>query len=82
MSNYYLNYKEEPTRTITIPHDIIGILAYIINNKLNLGEVYKLLNSEFTTFDGIDGKFSFRKNIISRELNILKILNGKADLVE
>ncbi len=82
MSNYYLNYKEEPTRTVTIPHDIIGILAYIINNKLTLEEVYKLLNNESTTFEGIDGKFSFINNIVSRELNILRISNGKANLVK
>ena len=82
MNNYYLNYKEEPTRTVTIPHDIIGILAYIINNKLALEEVYKLLNNESTTFEGIDGKFSFVNNIVSRELNILRISNGKANLVK
>ena len=82
INNYYSNYKEEPTRTVTIPHDIIGILVYIINNKLNLEEVYKLLNSESTTFDGIDGKFSFINNIVSRELNVLRISNGKANLVK
>ena len=73
---------EQPIRTITIPYDLIGILEYIINNKLNLRDVHQLLNNNAASFDGIDGKFSFRKNIISRELNILKILNGKADLVE
>ena len=82
INNFYSNYKEEPTRTVTLPHDIIGILAYIINNKLKLEEVYKLLNNESTVFDGIDGKFSFINNIISRDLNILRILNGEANLVK
>ena len=81
-NDYYLKYKEQPIRTITIPYDLIGILEYIINKKLNLKDVYQLLNDTITSFDGIDGKFSFKKNIISRELSILKILNGKADLVE
>ena len=82
IDNFYSNYKEEPTRTVTLPHDIIGILAYIINNKLKLEEVYKLLNNESTVFDGIDGKFSFINNIISRDLNILRISNGEANLVK
>ncbi len=81
-SDYYLQYGEQPTRTITIPYDLIGILEFIINNKLNLQETQQLLNDKSTSFDGIDGKFSFKKNIISRELNVLKISNGKANLVK
>ena len=81
-NDYYLKYKERPTRTITIPYDLIGILEYIVNSKLNLKEVHQLLDDKLTSFDGIDGKFSFNKNIISRELDILKISNGKANLVK
>ena len=39
-------------------------------------------NEENINFEGMDGKFSFKKNIISRELEILKISNGKAILLE
>jgi hypothetical protein len=81
-NEYFLKHKEQPTRTITIPYDLIGILEYIINNKLNLKETHQLLNDKSTLFDGIDGKFSFEKNIISRKLNVLKISNGKANLVK
>ena len=81
-NDYYLKYREKPTRTITIPYDLIGILEYIINNKLNLKETHQLLNDKSISFDGIDGKFSFEKNIISRKLNVLKISNGKANLVK
>ena len=81
-NDFYLKYREEPTRTITIPYDLIGILEYIINNKLNLKKTYQLLNDKSISFDGIDGKFSFEKNIISRKLNVLKISNGKANLVK
>jgi len=42
----------------------------------------KLLNDKSISFDGIDGKFSFEKNIISRKLNVLKISNGKANLIK
>jgi hypothetical protein len=80
--DYYLKYREQPTRTITIPYDLIGILEYIIDKKLNLKETHQLLNDKFISFDGIDGKFSFKKNIISRKLNILKISNGKANLIK
>ena len=81
-NDYYLKYREQPTRTITIPYDLIGILEYIINNKLNLKETHQLLNDKSTSFEGIDGNFSFKKNIISRKLNVLKISNGKANLVK
>jgi len=80
MDEYYLNYKNEPIRTITIAYDLIGIISYILNNKLKLSEVYKILNDKKTTFDGIDGKFKFQNNVISRDLNILKISNGSAKL--
>ena len=81
-NDYYLKHKEQPTRTITIPYDLIGILEYVIYNKLNLQETHQLLNDKSTLFDGIDGKFSFKKNIISRKLNVLRISKGKANLVK
>ena len=79
--NYQKNYKSLPTRTITISYDLIGLLNYIIENKLSMEDTHKLLNDNNATFDGIDGRFSFKNNIISRELNILKILKGKATLI-
>jgi len=81
-NDYYLKYRAQPTRTITIPYDLIGILEYIINNKLNFKEIHQLLNDKSISFDGIDGKFSFEKNIISRKLSVLKISNGQANLVK
>ena len=76
-----MKHNKQASRTITIPYDIVGILEYVINNKLNLEELHLLLNNNATTFDGIDGQFSFNKNIIKRKLNVLKILDGKANLV-
>ena len=80
MNNYYARYKKQPSRTITIPYDLMGIIEHIINNKLNLEDVNKLLNNNLTTFDGIDGQFRFNNNIINRKLDVLKIANGKANL--
>jgi len=81
-NDYFLNYNEEPTRTITITYDLIGIVSYIINNNLYLNDVKELLNDKQITFEGMDGRFSFENNVISRELNILKILNGDAIIVK
>ena len=80
--NYQKNYKSLPTRTITISYDLIGLLNYIIENKLSMEDTHKLLNDNNATFDGIDGRFSFKNNIISRELNILKIFKGRAKLIK
>ena len=54
----------------------------MINNNLSLQDVFDLLNHQSTTFDGIDGKFFFKENLVSRKLDILKILEGKAILVK
>ena len=71
-------YKEKPIRTATIPYDLLGIISYIVNQKMTLGEVYALMDNNDIKFDGIDGKFSFINNIIFRELDILKISKGSA----
>ncbi len=65
-----------------MPYDLVGIIAYIINNNYKIEDVFTLLNDQSNNFDGIDGRFSFNKNIITRKLNILKILEGKAVLIE
>ena len=73
--------NKTPKRTITIPYDLMGIIDYVVNQKLSLKDFYKLLNDPNTTFEGIDGKFSFKNNIISRELDILEISKGSANLI-
>ena len=80
MNDYFVNYKNKPPRTITIPYDLVGLISHIINNKYLLHEVYFLLNKSNISFSGIDGKFNFKKNIIFRELEILRIEKGNAKL--
>ena len=41
----------------------------------------EFLNSSEIKFDGVDGEFYFKDNLIERELKILKINNGKATQV-
>ena len=82
INEYIKNYGQKPERAITIPYDLIGIVAYVLNNELDLKSFYKLLNEDQITFDGIDGQFTFKNNIISRELSLLKISKGKTELAE
>ena len=76
------NYGENPIRTITITYDLMGLSSYIINNKLPLNEALELLNNNKIRFEGMDGRFSFKNNIITRELKVLQIIDGRAVLIK
>lgn len=76
--DYEYIYKEKPIRTATIPYDLIAIISLLMKKKLTTKQAYDFLNSGNIKFDGIDGKFTFIKNIISRELDILQIKEGEA----
>ena len=65
-------------RTATLPYDLIGLISYIYDKNMALADVYELLNNDKNKFDGIDGGFYFKNNVIERDLNILKISNGNA----
>ena len=75
----FLNfYKEKPIRTSTIIYDFVGLISFIISEKNTVFTAKELLNRGDLSFDGIDGKFSFEKNLMKRKLNILKIFDGEA----
>lgn len=76
--DYKYIYKAIPIRTATIPYDLMGIISYILEKKMTLGNAYDLLDNDNIRFEGIDGQFYFTNNIIHRELNILVIKNGYA----
>ena len=76
--DYKYIYKELPIRTATIPYDLMGIISYILEKKMNLEDVYNLLDNGNVSFEGIDGQFYFINNTIQRELKILVIKDGKA----
>ena len=75
-TDYTYVYNERPLRTATIPYDLMGVLSYLVNENFSIQETSNFLNSGKIKFDGIDGKFYFLNNIVSRELNILEIQNG------
>ena len=53
-------------------------MFYLIKNNYSLKEYYELVSSKNFIFDGVDGNFYFKNNLIERELKILQINNGKA----
>ena len=77
-NDYEYIYKEKPIRTATIPYDLMAIISLLMEKNLTISQAYNFLNNGNIKFDGIDGKFIFSKNIISRELDILKIKQGEA----
>ena len=76
--DYEYIYQEIPIRTATIPYDLIGVISYMVDQKMTVEAAFKFLDSGNIKFDGIDGKFFFVNNSIFRELNILKIEDGQA----
>ena len=53
----------------------------LVEKKYKLGDVIKLLNNPNKRFDGIDGNFYFKDNMIERDLNILEINNGNSFVI-
>ena len=75
--NEYLEiYDEDLMRVSTLPYDLIGLINFIYSKEYKFNEVIQLLNNTNKKFDGIDGSFYFKNNIIERDLEILKISNG------
>ena len=81
INNYKEIYEEEFLRISTLPYDLIGLINFIYTKEYKLGDVIKLLNNPNKKFDGIDGNFYFKENMIERDLNILKINNGNSFVI-
>ncbi len=81
INNYKEIYDDEFLRVSTLPYDLMGLINFIYKNKYNLDEVINLLNNPYKKFDGVDGNFYFKDNIIERDLDILIINNGNSFLV-
>ncbi len=78
LQNYSKIYNDKFIRISTLPYDLIGLLNYVFTQNIEFNELNNLLKKSKVKFDGVDGSFYFKNNIIERELNILKIKNGKA----
>ncbi|MDC3100753.1 hypothetical protein OA329_00375 [Pelagibacteraceae bacterium] len=81
INNYMEIYDDEFLRISTLPYDLIGLINYIYSKEYNFGDVLKLLNSPNKKFEGVDGNFYFKNNIIERDLDILKINNGNSFVI-
>ena len=81
MNEYLKIYNENMLRISTLPYDLVGILDYIYSKKLTYNQALELLNSSKIKFNGIDGEFYFKNNVIERELDILEISNGYANKI-
>ena len=79
--DYYELYEENLIRTSTLPFDLVGLLYFVINNNYNTLSLKKLLNQNNIKFEGIDGSFYFINNVIERDLSVLKINNGKIEVI-
>ncbi len=81
INNYYEIYGDEFLRISTLPYDLIGLINFIYSKGYNLGDAIKLLNNPNKKFNGVDGSFYFKNNMIERDLNILKIENGNSVVI-
>ncbi len=82
LNQYEKIYKEKMLRISTLPYDLVGLLQYVYSKDLSFNQLIDLLNNPSIKFDGVDGKFYFKKNMIDRELDILKIFNGQANKIK
>ncbi len=81
INNYIEMYDEEFLRISTLPYDLIGLINFIYSKEYKFDDLIDLLNNPNKKFDGIDGNFYFKNNIIERDLNILKINNGNSFVI-
>ena len=81
INNYIEIYGDEFLRISTLPYDLIGLINFIYSKDYKLGDLVKLLNNPNQKFKGVDGNFYFKNNMIERDLNILKINNGNAFVI-
>jgi len=81
INDYMEIYEEEFLRISTLPYDLMGIINFIYTKEYKFGDVIELLNNPNKKFDGIDGNFYFKNNMIERNLDILKISNGNSFVI-
>ncbi len=81
INKYAALYDENLLRVSTLPYDLIGLLNFVFKKNLSYSELINLLNSSKIKFDGVDGKFYFKNNMIERDLDILKINKGTAEKI-
>ena len=63
IKEYQEIYEYKLMRTSTLVYDLIGLISYVYEQKMNSKDFYALLNDSNTRFDGVDGRFYFKNNI-------------------
>tara|TARA_B100001057_G_scaffold113134_1_gene111409 strand:- start:491 stop:838 length:348 start_codon:yes stop_codon:yes gene_type:complete len=81
INNYIEIYDDEFLRVSTLPYDLIGLINFIYSKDYKFGDVVRLLNNPNKKFNGVDGSFYFKNNMIERDLNILRISNGNSFVI-
>ena len=81
INDYVEIYGDDFLRISTLPYDLIGLINFIYSKDYKFGDVLKLLNNPNKKFNGIDGNFYFKNNMIERDLNILKIDKGNSVVI-
>ncbi len=81
LKQYREIYDENLLRISTLPYDLVGLLNYVFSKNLTYQQMIEFLNSSEIKFDGVDGEFYFKDNLIERDLDILKIFNGNASKI-
>ena len=79
--DYQNLYEERLLRISTLPYDLVGLLDYLINNDYTTSTLYETLLNSKIRFAGVDGNFYFSKNRIERDLQVLQIKDGQADII-
>ncbi len=81
INKYQEIYEEEFLRVSTLAYDLIGLINFIYSKQYNFKEMIYLLNDSNKKFDGIDGNFFFKNNLIERDLDILRINRGESMII-
>ncbi len=81
INDYIEIYGDDFLRISTLPYDLIGLINFIYSKDYKFDDVLKLLNNPNKKFNGVDGNFYFKNNMIERDLNILKIDNGNSVVI-
>jgi branched-chain amino acid transport system substrate-binding protein len=79
--DYQSLYEERLLRISTLPYDLVGLLDYLINNDYTTSSLYETLQDKKIRFAGIDGNFYFTNNRIERDLKVLQIKDGQANVI-
>ena len=78
INQYRKIYDEKLLRISTLPYDLVGLLNYVFSRNLSYQRMIELLNNSQIKFEGVDGEFYFKNNLIERDLDMLRISNGIA----